>query len=293
MDIIDLIGTDSSLLIPPTVPYRWDNGAHDIELTPLNAPLVAMAWVHEGGTPPGVKEEEFDKIRLQAEGDNASDADYAAWESAQCMRLVHDNWGQYSNWYLILVACYQVRELNDANLLNFSRMFSSRPLPPRTVSFLAYWASQQVKLVEDHSLRNKFVSNKFFERHTTASSTPRLCVEALDKATGLGVFAQSEETKIRKAFKNKHDLKLAQNLSTITLVKVSAVHEAAGTLPDVWYMGNKAVARFSGKKYSALVKYLKAIFKIQTNTDQIDKTTYKTMINNYRGGMQHVEINRC
>ena len=26
---------------------------------------------------------------------------------------------------------------------------------------------------------------------------------------------------------------------------------------------------------------------------QVDKTTYKTMINNYRGGMQHVEINWC
>jgi hypothetical protein len=273
---------DATISVPPSVPYRWNNGAHDIDETVANAPLIAMAWVHEGGTPPIISDDDYEAAQTGASGDSPTDAQNAAWEAARSKATVIANYKQYANWYLILVACQQVRDLTDANIQNFCKMCSSRPLPSKTSSFLSFWGSQQSALVEETTLRERFEKNKFFEYHTTGSSTPKLCFEALNETSGLDLFTSDEEDEIEEALENEHDLEAAREIDAITLVKVRAIHEASGTLPDTWYMGSKAVARFSGKKYSALVKYLQAIFKRQTNTDGIDDMDLDTLAKNLK-----------
>jgi hypothetical protein len=271
-----------AFIVPPVEPYRWNSGVHDIEKTLVNAPLIAMAWVHEGGTPPAVEVDDLPMLREAAEAENSDAAAIEDWDAAQCDYAVQSNFVQYTNWYLILVACYQVRELKDSNIQNFCRMCTARSLPSKTGSFLAYWASRQARLVESDDVRNRFEANKFFEYHTTGSSTPKLCAEAMSEVLGLGIFTDSESRDVEEAMDSEYELELARKIDTDTLVKVSAVHEAAGTLPDTWYMGTKAVARFSGKKYSAMVKYLKAIFKLQTKTDGLDDMDLDTLVTNLK-----------
>jgi hypothetical protein len=99
----------------------------------------------------------------------------------------------------------------------------------------------------------------------------------MEEAGSLDLFSPSEVVAVRDAYVAAHDISVARYIPSITLIKTRAVLEAAGTLPDIWYMGDKAISRFSGKKYSALVKLVRAVFKKQTLVDGIDEDDLKTL----------------
>jgi len=276
-DDVLAMATSDNIRVPPEKPYEWDDGSGDIELIMANAPIIAMAWVHEGTDPPQADPRALSNAKTAAEADDASEDILEAYEQERVKYDVATKMAEYSNWYIILVACTQVRELSDSNLQNFSQMCGAKPLPARVKSFLLYWASTQDLLIDSEAARVRFISNKFFEYHTTGSSTPTLCEEAISEATGLGMFDDAEILVVQIAREAIHDLDAARTIPSRTLVKVRAVHDAAGTLPDIWYMGQKAVDRFSGKKYSAMVKMLKAIFVKQTNTEDLDERDLDTL----------------
>lgn len=265
------LADSSKFKVPPSVPYEWRGGAHNIEMIKPNVPIIGMAYVHEGDVPEEVDPGVLEDARVAAEDEAATEKEVQAYTQMMVQDQVHANFEQFSNWYLILVACTQVRELTDSNLQNFSRMCGSAPIPARVKPFLTYWASQQENLAESEEVRERFEDNKFFEYHTTGSSTPALCIQAIDESGDLGLFNDLEIEKIHSADDERFDLEAARLIPSITLVKVSAVLEAAGTLPEVWYMGAKAREKFSGKKYSALVKFIKEIFKRQMSTESIEE----------------------
>lgn len=236
-----------------------------------------------------ISDEEFNAARNAAAEDGAGDDAIAAWARVQVCRDVTANFATYSNWYLVLVACHQVRELTSANIDNFCKMCRAKALPGRTLSYLKYWAGKQQMLVENPTVRARFEDNLFFEYHTSGSSTPQLCGDALAEAEGLGVFTQREEAAIRQARRAPHNLTLARNIPALALVKTSAVLKASGTLPEIWYMGSKAVDRFSGKKYSAMVKYMSSIFSKQTNAEDLNEKSLETLVADFTALLKTVD----
>jgi ribosomal protein L12E/L44/L45/RPP1/RPP2 len=254
------------------------NGVPHIEKSRPNIPLLALAYAHEGCKPPKVPEEDFSDAKDAAEAENPSDEDVAKWTTLSVDQAVYENFATYVNWYLLLVACQQVRALDDSNLTQFCKMTGAPPLPSRVQLYLRYFAATQLELSDVTDIIEKFSDNKFFEYHTTASSTPNLCLEALAEAPNMSLFTFTEEVAIKEASIAENDLEAARRIHPVTLVKVHAIHEAAGTLPPKWYMGEKAVARFSGKKYSAMVKFLKAIFTKQSNTEELGDRDMDTLV---------------
>jgi hypothetical protein len=263
-------GKGGHLIVKPGKPYAWEDGKHDIPLTESNAALIGMAIVHEGGTAPKVSAAELKVLEEADKKDNATDEEHAAYEGARVKHLISESMEQYANWYIILVACQQVRDLSQSNLDNFTRMCKAKTLPSRAVMFISYWASTRDILASNVAIRERFVTNKFFEYHTTGSSSPALCSQAISEAGSLEVFSADEKKVVEDAAKTPYDLESARKIPDITLVKARAIHEAAGTLPDVWYMGQKAADRYSGKKYSAIVKLLKRYFELQSGIEKLE-----------------------
>jgi hypothetical protein len=257
--------------VPPDRPYSWENGKHDIELIKPNVPIIAMTLVHEGAQPKPVDQARLAELKEATQKENPSEDEITTHQEMQVRDSVYRNFSSYVNWYLVLVACTQVRELSDSNLQNYTRMCGAPPLPVKVKSFLTYWAASQAPLAENESVRKRFVENKFYEYHTTGSSTPALCKQAIEEAGNLDIFGHSEVAFVQDAYASSHDISMARFIPDITLIKTRAVLEAAGTLPDIWYMGDKAISKFSGKKYSALVKLVRAVFKKQTMLDGIDE----------------------
>lgn len=263
--------SSANIKVPPVVPYVWNDGDHDIEKSASNVPIIGMAYAHEKKEPPKVKMQDFLDARKGATKEKPTAEEIDKFEKIQVDELVSSNFQQYLNWYLILVACTQVRELSDANLQNFAKMSGSKPLPPRVKSFLIYWAAMQEPLYKDAGVQERFADNKFFEYHTTGSSTPGLCMRALDEVEELGVFEDAEKELITAAYYTPECIEFARMIPPVTLVKARAVLEACGNLPEIWYMGEKAKANFTAKKYTALVMYLKQIFAIQVKTEDLSE----------------------
>lgn len=270
--------TGADILLPTVAPYVWSGGKHDIPMTRAYIPIIGMAYVHHGATPPNVSDSDFSELEEGASAEGASDEAVKKFEEAVIDRAVFSSMPQLRNWYMILVACQQVKELKASNLENFSRMCRCQALPQKAGAFIAYWAATQEDFASNTSVREKFDGNKFFEYHTTGSSTPMLCKDAISEAAGLEVFSASEVGMINSAVGAYYDLEAARTIDVLTIVKSSAVLEAAGRLPDNWWMGKKAVERYSSKRYSALVKHLKRIFDIQMNTDGIEGMDLPTLV---------------
>jgi hypothetical protein len=240
-----------------------------------------MTYVHEGATPENVPPEDTVALKEAAEDEAATPDVIESYTKAKVMNRIFESFSSYANWYLILVACTQVRELTDRNLQNFSQMCGAPPLPARVKSFLKFWAANQTMLSQNDRVRDLFSDNLFFEYHTTGSSTPNLCLTAMAEVNGFELFSPEEVGVVNKAFEENHDIEEARKIPSVTLVKTSAVLEAAGTLPDIWYMGQKARDKFSGKKYSALVKFLKEIFRRQTAVSDLGDADNETLATNF------------
>jgi hypothetical protein len=279
LDILGLCNTDT-LVVSAKKPYTWANGDCDVEKTVANAPIIALVYIHEDAPQPDDNSDDLALIKAAAEAESADETATNNYNAALVHHHIHTHWKQYSNWYLVLVACEQVRPLEAANIVNFCKMCKAPSMPAKVSLFIKYFATMQPHLVGIPAILDRFIGNKFFEYHTTGSSTPRLCVEALDDAAGLKIFTGAEKAAIRKAASSIDQVDVARLIDNVTLVKVSAIHKASGTHPESWPMGDKAVARFSGSKFRALVKFLVAIYNKQTNTDDLDSKDHATLVAN-------------
>jgi hypothetical protein len=275
------ISKDINFTIPPVKPYKWEGGKHDIELTRGNLPLIGMLYIFEGVDPPAVGSAELLAAKTAAEAPAATADVIKAYDDLKISSILAATHEQMSNWFLVLVACQQVRDLSQSNIDNFARMCKTATMPSKALQFVSYWAANTPSLAANASVREKFETNKFFEYHTTGSSTPALCLQAMEEVPSLEMFSKVEADVIQDALNNAHSLEAARLIPDITLVKVRAILEAAGTLPEVWYMGDKAVAKYSGKKYSAIVKIVKQIFKLQTDLDGIDTMDIPTLVSRF------------
>lgn len=268
----------AGLIVAPVKPYQWSKAGPDIPFTKINAGLIGMTYVHEGIIPALMSDEDLKKLEVKATVPSPKAEDIAEFEASKVKKVISENYNKYANWYLVLVSCEQVRSLGQGNLDNFARMCKADPFPARASAFISYWAAVRAPLVSNANVRATYESNRFFEYHTTGSSTPLLCQQAVEEADGLPLFSEKEIAQVAKAVSTIHDLDEARKIPNFTLVKVRAVLEASATLPEIWYMGAKAVDRYSGKKYAAIVKHLKAIFAIQTRVDQLPDMSMATLV---------------
>jgi hypothetical protein len=304
--ILDIdAGGDRTVIVPPEQPYRISLPAEgagggggnglphryvaDIAYTLQNASALALIYIYEGMERPTVTDEQMEAARVAAEADDATEEATDAYTFLKVVKDIGTNWARYSNWFLVLVACTQVRKLDTGNLSQFCNMSDARQMPAKVLTFLRYFAAQLPSLIEEERIRVDFSGYPYFEYHTSASSTPQLVDKAMLEVTGLGFFSEEEEGVVEAAMESKHDLELAREIDPNTLVKARAILEANGTLPDVWYMGARAVDRFSGKKYSAMVKLFKALFNIQSNTDNLEDLDEPALVGRIRHLLNTVE----
>lgn len=259
-DIIALT-SNNSVKVPPTAPYTWNNGDHDIPRVVNNVPIIAMAYCHESAVIARVSAEDYAAAKVAMDEATGTDAEVAAAAEVVVDYLVHRDFETYVNWYIVLVACMQVRELSDANIENFGRMSGGRTLPSSIKKFIHYWADSQERFVDNVGVRSKFVGNMFFEYHTVGSSTPVLCDCAIREFSHANIFTDDEVSAVRAARVNTSDINAARRISDITIIKCRAIHEALGSLPDTWYMARHALSKYSPSKYSAMVKLVRAILE--------------------------------
>lgn len=272
------LSTSNNLIISPNAPYNWNGGDHDIVVSTSNVPVIAMAYCHEGADVPAIDDDSLSAARIVINSATSTDTDITAANRTICMNQVSRDFAIYVNWYIVLVACMQVRELTDANIDNFGRMCGGRVMPSGIKKYLHYWSNVQVKFVESVAIREKFVNNKFFEYHTIGCSTPALCNSAISDTTFLNFFSEQDVNVVRTALADVTNVVAAKAIPNSIIVKTRAVLEASGTLPDVWYMGNQALSRFSGRKYAAMVKLLRSIFDKRSNTEGLSELDVDTLV---------------
>lgn len=297
---------DRNIVVPPEQPYRIDQPADgaaggggdglphryvvDMPYTLPNASTLALIYIYEGMDQPTVSNAQMETARVAAEAENAPEEAIDNYTFLQVVKDIGTNWVRYSNWFIILVACTQVRKLDTGNLNQFCNMSDARQMPAKVLTILRYFAAQMPSLIEEGRVRTDFSGYPYFEYHTSASSTPQLVDKAMLEVAGLGFFSAEEERRVDAAMANKHSLELAREIDQNTLVKARAILEANETLPDIWYMGSRAVDRFSGKKYSAMVKLFKALFKRQNNTDNLDELDEPAIVGRLNHLISTVEV---
>lgn len=276
------LSVSSNLKVPPICPYNWNSGDHDIPKIMANVPIIAMAYCHEGGEVTAISEEIFIAANAVMTAGNGTDAEVSAAAETVIMFYISRDYATYVNWYIVLVACTQVRELTDSNIDNFSRMCAGKAIPTAIRKFLHYWANSQDRLLDDIAVRAKFITNKFFEYHTISCSTPDLCIRAYNESSFLNIFSDDEVTVINDALRNVSDLFAARSIPNITVVKARAVLDASNMLPDTWYMGTQALSRFSGRKYNGMVTILRRIFELRNNTATVATDDLPTLVTKLR-----------
>lgn len=270
------------------LPHRY---VVDLPYTLQNAALLAMIYIYEGIEKPTVTDAQLDAARVAAEADGATEDDTDAHTFLKVVKDIEDKWVRYSDWFLLLVACTQVRKLDTGNLTQFCNMCDARQMPAKVLSLLRYFAANMPRLVESDQLRTAFSGYPYFEYHTSASSTPGLVDKALGEVRGLGLFSAEEERVVDQALVHVHDLELTREIDPNTLVKARAILEANGTLPEIWYMGQRAVGNFSGKKYTAMVKLFKELFNRQSRTDDLDELDEPALVERLSALIMTIDIN--
>jgi hypothetical protein len=296
-----------SFIVPPDKPYRMsdppvvaeedaeDDMPHrhvaDMPYTLQNAALIAMIYIYEGIAKPDVTDAQMDTARDAAEADGATDEETDAYTFLKVVRDIGEKWKRYSDWYLLLVACTQVRKLDTGNLTQFCNMSDARQMPAKVLSLLRYFAAYMPRLIESERLRADFSGYPYFEYHTSASSTPKLVDKAMGEVKGHGFFSPEEAETVDQALVHVFDLERTREIDPNTLVKARAILEANGTLPEVWYMGKRAVDNFSGKKYTAMVKLFKELFNRQGKTDDLEELDEPALVGRLSALVMSVNIN--
>jgi hypothetical protein len=288
--ILGLANSDKIVVIPDK-PYFMDGGAPDISVTRPNIPVIALCYIHEGAEIPPVEEDLLADARDVSVDPDASEAEKENSKKIILQYQMHRDSAVYANWYLILVACTQVRELSPSNLEQFGKMTKYGAMSQTMIRFLNYFAASQDDLTQNEALADRFISNKYFEYHTSASSTPRLCMDAMDDADGLDVFTEEEQSLVRSAVNTPSSMDNARTIPRMTLIKARAILDANGTLPDTWYMGQRAVDGFSGSRYSAMVKGLKMYYKKKYDLDEFEDLNLSQMVSRVQELMANVEGN--
>jgi hypothetical protein len=241
-----------------------------------------MAYCHEGLAVPATSEADFIAATTFVNAGTGTDAELGTATGTITMYYVSRDFPTYANWYIVLIACTQVRELTDANLENFGKMCGGKTISSGIRRFLHYWAYSQDRLVDNAAIRTRFIANTFFEYHTISCSTPDLCIKAINEAVTLNVFSEEEVNTVNAAARNVSDLSAARRIADVTIVKARAVLESANMLPDTWYMGTHALSRFSGRTYAGIVAIIRKIFELKNNTANIADADIPTLVTRLR-----------
>jgi len=175
-------------------------------------------------------------------------------------------------WYIELVACTQVSNLKDANIVNYYKSMGSDDVPWEISALLRIFSAKCDNLAKMAGFKVVIESSTFVAYHVTSASTAGLIIRA-SEASPFAVFTASEIASAREAMFNISDMSLQRAFSDHTIVKTCAVLEAVGSLPDKWYMAIKAKGRYAPGKYAKMLTILKKGFAIANNTDAISAMT--------------------
>jgi len=173
-------------------------------------------------------------------------------------------------WVMQLVACEQVRTLNDRNFESYFQSMDSQIVPYKINEVISFLASRFPPITKMEGWRELLCTSSFVEYHTTACTTPALCVRA-DECLSFSIYSENEMAAIRAACEDMTNMSLARNIPNKALVLAYAALDASSLLPSKWYMGQKAKDMFPPATYVKYMRLFKKAISLDNDVDSIEK----------------------
>jgi len=243
-DITAAIASTASMSIVSSKPWDIIDNVPHFDPSSGMAHALAFALINDGIEPTLVNKPDDANASFSPEYREAFDS-------------VILNISRYKQWFLVLIACQQVRDLDDKNIESFFQMNNTREQGvAKFLKTLEYCAIDQPIFARNAALRAKFEGNRFFEYHTSATTTPTLVTRAINSCPIPGVFTTVEIAAVRVAKASAHDITLTRAIPENALFKARAVLEGLKIAPPKWYMGHTAWENGNPVVYIALVKLI-------------------------------------
>jgi len=257
----------------PQCPYVHNStaGTFDIPKNAKNQSLFALALIHSGYGAPVMTDAALATHQSDFDDDNENEALLEMLTGSKVLMHIKLNWATYNNWYILLVACHQVRAMTDGNIEKFSQYANTDTLPSRVTKYLDYFASTQPILSEMPQVRARFEDSRFFQYHTTECQTAGLCKKAQDNDPGVGLFSDAEIRTIKEAHDATKSIRTARLIQDTTMIKAHCMLTVLGSRPDKWYMCNKVIEDAPAGTTTAMIKVLRKAYEIATDTSAVDK----------------------
>lgn len=251
-------------------PWTIIDGVTYFEPSSGMAHSIAFAMIHE--------------VLVPSNGNKPAAANAAfSDEYREAYSSVILNFAQYKQWFLVLVACHQVRALTDQNMEAFFQMNNTREQGiAKFLKTLQYCSNNQALFANNPALRVKFETNRFFEYHTSATTTPALITRAINSCPIPNVFTAAELNAVAAAKASSHDIMLSRAIPENALFKARAILEALKISPPKWYMGQTAYENGNPLAYAALVKVIEKAGSLSTGVAITDATTMPECVDMFR-----------
>jgi len=257
----------------PQCPYvhNYADKSFNIPMNVKNQSLLALAMIHTGYPMPPVTEQHLTNAQANCEADEDNENLLLISNSLKVYMHIRLNWSTYNNWYILLVACHQVRAMTDSNIEKFAQYAKTKDLPDKVITYLHYFASTQPILSEIPAVRARFQDSRFFQYHTTECQTAALCKKAQDNDPGVGLFSKAEIQTIKDAHDATKSIRNARLIQDTTMIKAHCMLTVLQRRPEKWYMCNKVIEDAPAGTTTAMIKILKKAYDIATDTSAVDK----------------------
>lgn len=262
-DLSAALAVTEKSFLPSDAPFLFDEmGIPDVDITTGIDHSVAFMILHEDRDIPDdtvIDAAELGKIKTE--------------EMKELMRRLGERIDTYRLWYLMLVTCQQVKPMTSDNIENFlESQKAARVGAPKLLQVIDYCSRTSENLAGNKEIIKKFESEKFFEYHTTATSSPALVRKAYDFCPIRSnlVFTDEEIRIVDEGLQDKWDSTKSRLIPQSTLVRARAVLDAIEALPRTWYMGQRAYEDSSPKRYNSMVKLMKAAAKVSSEIELPD-----------------------
>jgi hypothetical protein len=272
-----LQGHDVSMKVPRERPYKMIAATAysrrkripGIPPTRQMKEIFILALIFHGFKKVDITDSDLEASAKHAE-DNPDDENVVAEHNRKrIMKHVENNLLAYKKRFILLVACHQVRHLDEDNVSNFYQMVDDDCPSMKIIPHLTYWADSLDVFVESSSTRERFEGSRYFEYHTAESQTAAICSGAIDQDPTGGFFTQEEKDAIHAAKDDKSSIEAAMRIPGSAIIKAHCVLEAIGRPLQTWYMRKRHLESTPEITITSAVKLLRHALKMRTDTDVI------------------------
>jgi len=190
-------------------------------------------------------------------------------------------------WVPSLISCYQVQPMSDGNYLNFFKSMKADTVPYRIPQLVGHLSGRLGSMKDSGGYAALVASSTFIKYHTAATSTPTLCIRAMDLSPISGLFTDVEIVAIRASDADLTSLALAKAIPQMAIIKTCAVLKAVKIYPDAWVTGNKAMEVYAAIRFKSLVMILERTMDVQSNVEavgvMVDVSQLRTKFSNIIG----------